>query len=208
MDIAQYVKSLNEGREDFPDVLSYAVDERVPVMDSDALAALKHLIRIKGARTYLEIGTAIGYSGLHLLSVYPDSHLTTIEKDQESYEKAIRNFSKYGVASRVDARLDDAKTIHPDMEKESFDLLFIDASKGNNQFFFDKFLPFVKEDGLIVVDNILLRGLVVKDEIIGRNKRKLKEKVDAFNQNMSRSDYPTSFLPIGDGLLVISKSQV
>lgn len=94
------------------------------------------------------------------------------------------------------------------MEKASVDMLFIDASKGNNQLFFDKFSPFVKEDGLIVVDNILLRGLVVDDEIAGRGKRKLKEKVDAFNQNMSKSNYPTSFLPVGDGLLVISKSQV
>ena len=208
MNIAQYVKSLNVVEEHYPDVYSYAVDNRVPIIDSDALAALKHLIRIKGAKTYMEIGTAIGYSGLHLLSVYGDSHLITMEKDRDAYETAVENFSKYGVASRVDAHLGDAKTMELNIEEESVDLLFIDASKGNNQLFFDKFSPFVKKDGLIVVDNILLRGLVTEDDIAGRNKRKLKEKVDAFNQHMSQSDYPTSFLPIGDGLLVISKSQV
>lgn len=208
MNIAEYVKNLNVNQEPYPDVFSYAVENNVPIMDSDALAALKHLILIKGAKTYLEIGTAIGYSGLHLLSVYEDSHLITIEKDCDSYETAVENFSRYKVSSRVDAYLDDAKTMNLNMEEESVDLLFIDASKGNNQLFFEKYIPFVKEDGLIVVDNILLRGLVVEDEIAGRNKRKLKEKVDAFNQYMSKSDYPTSFLPIGDGLLVISKSQV
>lgn len=208
MDLAQYVKSLNTGHEDYPDILSYAVENNVPVIDSDALTALKHLIRIKGAKTYLEIGTAIGYSGLHMLSVYDDSRLITIEKDEKSYETAVENFSRYKVGSRADAHLDDAKTIELNLEKASVDMLFIDASKGNNQLFFDKFSPFVKEDGLIVVDNILLRGLVVDDEIAGRGKRKLKEKVDAFNQNMSKSNYPTSFLPVGDGLLVISKSQV
>lgn len=208
MNIAEYVKNLNVNQEPYPDVFSYAVENNVPIMDSDALAALKHLILIKGAKTYLEIGTAIGYSGLHLLSVYEDSHLITIEKDRDSYETAVENFSRYKVSSRVDAYLDDAKTMNLNMEEESVDLLFIDASKGNNQLFFEKYIPFVKEDGLIVVDNILLRGLVVEDEIAGRNKRKLKEKVDAFNQYMSKSDYPTSFLPIGDGLLVISKSQV
>jgi len=208
MNIAEYVKNLNVNQEPYPDVFSYAVENNVPIMDSDALAALKHLILIKGAKTYLEIGTAIGYSGLHLLSVYEDSHLITIEKDRDSYETAVENFSRYKVSSRVDSYLDDAKTMNLNMEEESVDLLFIDASKGNNQLFFEKYIPFVKEDGLIVVDNILLRGLVVEDEIAGRNKRKLKEKVDAFNQYMSKSDYPTSFLPIGDGLLVISKSQV
>lgn len=208
MNIAEYVKNLNVNQEPYPDVFSYAVENNVPIMDSDALAALKHLILIKGAKTYMEVGTAIGYSGLHLLSVYDDSHLITIEKDRASYETAVENFSRYKVSSRVDAHLDDAKTINLNMEEESVDLLFIDASKGNNQLFFEKFIPFVKEDGLIVVDNILLRGLVVEEEIAGRNKRKLKEKVDAFNKYMSKSDYPTSFLPIGDGLLVISKSQV
>ncbi|CAM4138885.1 O-methyltransferase [Lacicoccus alkaliphilus] len=208
MDLAQYVKTLNTGHESYPDILSYAVEKNVPVIDSDALAALKHLIRIKAAKTYLEIGTAIGYSGLHMLSVYDDSRLITIEKDEASYETAVENFSKYKVGSRVDAHLDDAKTIDLNLDEASVDMLFIDASKGNNQLFFDKFSPFVKEDGLIVVDNILLRGLVIDDGITGRNKRKLKEKVDAFNQNMSKSNYPTSFLPVGDGLLVISKSQV
>lgn len=206
MNIEQYVKDLNGGEELYPEIYSYAVDNRVPIIDGDALTVLKHLIKISGARTYLEVGTAIGYSGLHLLSVFDDSHLITIEKQSEMFNIARQNFEKYKMEDRVDAYLDDAKTFNLSIDEQSLDLLFIDASKGNNQHFFDKYSPYVKENGLIIVDNILLRGLIADDNIENRNKRKLKEKVASFNQNMSNSSYATSFLPIGDGLLVISKS--
>lgn len=206
MNIEQYVKDLNDGQELYPDIYSYAMDNHVPIIDSDALSVLKHLIKITGARTYLEIGTAIGYSGLHLLSLYDDSRLITIEKESEMFDIAKQNFAEYKLDNRVEAYLDDAKTIDLSIDEQSVDLLFIDASKGNNQLFFDKYSPFVKENGLIVIDNILLRGLIVDENIENKNKRKLKEKVASFNQNMSNSNYATSFLPIGDGLLVISKS--
>lgn len=206
MNIEQYVKDLNGRHELYPDIYSYAVDNHVPIIDSDALTVLKHLIKMTGARTYLEIGTAIGYSGLHLLSVFEDSHLTTIEKQSGMFDIARQNFEKYKVEDRVEAYLDDAKTLDLSIDEQSVDLLFIDASKGNNQHFFDKYSPYVKENGLVIVDNILLRGLIADDNIENRNKRKMKEKVASFNQNMSNSSYATSFLPIGDGLLVISKS--
>ena len=206
MNIGQYVRDLNAVEELYPEIYSYAADNHVPIIDGDALSVLKHLIRMTGARTYLEIGTAIGYSGLHLLSVYEDSRLITIEKQSGMFDIAKQNFEKYKVDDRVDAYMDDAKTLDLSIDEQSVDLLFIDASKGNNQYFFDKYSPYVKENGLIVVDNILLRGLVVDDNIENKNKRKLKEKVSSFNQNMSNSNYATSFLPIGDGLLVISKS--
>lgn len=206
MNIEQYVKDLNAVHELYPEIYSYAMDHHVPIIDGDALSVLKHLIKLTNARTYLEIGTAIGYSGLHLLSVFEDSRLITIEKQSEMFDIARQNFEKYKMNQRVDAYLDDAKTIDLSIDEKSVDLLFIDASKGNNQHFFDKYTPFVKEDGLIVVDNILLRGLITDDNIENKNKRKLKEKVASFNQNMSSSNYATSFLPIGDGLLVISKS--
>lgn len=206
MNIEQYVKDLNTKEELYPEIYSYAVDNHVPIIDGDALSILKHLIMMTGARTYLEIGTAIGYSGLHLLSVFEDSHLITIEKESEMFDIAKHNFAENKMNDRVDGYLGDAKTLNLSIDEQSVDLLFIDASKGNNQHFFDKYSPFVKENGLIIVDNILLRGLITDDNIENKNKRKLKEKVASFNRNMSNSNYATSFLPIGDGLLVISKS--
>ena len=59
------------------------------------------------------------------------------------------------------------------------------------------------DDALIIVDNIFVRGLITDDNVENRNKRKLRDKVRNFNQAMKDSEYSTSFLNVGDGLLVI-----
>lgn len=205
MNIENYIKSLNTQDEEFPDVYHYGCEHRVPIIDRDSLTVVKHLAKISRAKTFLEIGTAIGYSGLHLLETSPDSHLTTIEMDKDKYDTACAHFKKYHVTDRVDLILGDAKEIDLDIEKESIDLLFIDASKGNNQLFFDKYSQYIKKDGLIIVDNILLRGQIVDDNLESRNRRKLREKVNDFNHKLAGSLHDTSFLPVGDGLLVITK---
>lgn len=205
MDIETYIKMLNTEDELFPGVYHYGQEHNIPIIDKDSLTVVKHLVKIARAKTYLEIGTAIGYSGLHLLSVFPDSHLTTVEIDRDKYEVALSNFKNYDVAHRADAILNDAKSLELDIEKESIDLLFIDASKGNNQLFFDEYIKYIKKDGLIIVDNILLRGQIVEENLDNRNRRKLREKVNDFNHSLAASSYKTSFLPVGDGLLVITK---
>ena len=207
MEIFEYIESMNTRPELFPDVLAYAREHKVPIMDSDALHVMKHHMHLTGAERILEIGTAIGYSALHMLSVSDAVEVVTIEKDVESYKTAKDFFRSYEVAGRVDPILQDAKEIDPEMLTGQFDMLFIDASKGNNEYFFENFSPLVKDGGLIIVDNILLRGLVVEEEIQSRNRRRMKEKVDAFNKRIAASGMLSSFLPVGDGLLIISKQE-
>lgn len=205
MNIENYIKMLNTKNEAFMEVHQYGRDHHVPIIDNDALTVLKHLLKISGAKNYLEIGTAIGYSGLHLLSVFPDSHLTTLEIDEQKHQKAQYYFEKFNVSHRVNAVLGDAKTASLKLEEETLDLLFIDASKGNNQLFFDKYSKYVKKGGLVIVDNILLRGQIVEENLENKNRRKLREKVNDFNQKLADSHHDTSFIPVGDGLLIITK---
>ncbi|HIW12319.1 MAG TPA: O-methyltransferase [Candidatus Salinicoccus stercoripullorum] len=207
MEIFEYIERMNSGPELFPDVLSYAREYKVPIMDFDALQVMKHYIHLTGAERILEIGTAIGYSALHMLSVSDAVEVVTIEKDGDSHRVAKDFFEAYGVTGRVDPVLQDAKEIDPETLKGPFDILFIDASKGNNEYFFENFSPLIKDGGLIIVDNILLRGLVVEEETHSRNRRRMKEKVDAFNKRIAASGMLSSFLPVGDGLLIISKQE-
>lgn len=208
MEIFEYIEKLNSRSELFPDMLLYAEDHKVPIMDPDALQVMKHYIHLSGSKRILEIGTAIGYSAMHMLSVSEDVSVVTIEKDEESHSTAQRFFSEYSVTSRVASILGNAKEIEPaSLSEAPFDMLFIDASKGNNEYFFETYSPLVKNNGLIIVDNILLRGLVVQEEIVSRNRRKMKEKVDAFNKRIAASGMNSSFLPVGDGLLIISKKE-
>lgn len=208
MEIFEYIEKMNSRPELFPDMLSYAVEHKVPIMDSDALQVMKHYMHLTGSRHILEIGTAIGYSAMHMLSVSDDVTVVTIEKNEDSYRTARDFFKSHNVAARVESILGDAKEVGTgSLSDTPFDMLFIDASKGNNEYFFETFSPLVKDGGLIIVDNILLRGLVVEEEIESRNRRRMKEKVDAFNKRIAASGMLSSFLPVGDGLLIISKKE-
>lgn len=208
MDIYEYIKEMNTEEELFPEMLAYAQENRVPIMDQDALSVMKHYIHLSGAKRILEIGTAIGYSAMHMLSVSQDISVVTIEKDQDSHAHAKRFFEMQGVSDRVRSLLADAKEVAPEeLGEQKFDLLFIDASKGNNRNFFDKFSAHVRPGGLIIIDNILLRGLVTKEEITARGTRRMKEKVDGFNRMIKESKMSSAFLPVGDGLLIITKDK-
>lgn len=208
MDIYEYVRNLNAAPELFPDMLEYAREHHVPIMDEDALNVMKHYMGLAQTRHVLEVGTAIGYSAMHMLSVGEDVSVVTMEKDEASHRQANAFFARYGVLDRVSSLLGDAKEIPLDqLGGEPFDLLFIDASKGNNQRFYERYLPLVKPGGLVIVDNILLRGRVTEEEIASRGTRKMKEKVDSFNRAIAESDVSSAFLPVGDGLLVITKDK-
>ncbi len=208
MEILEYIEAMNSKSELYPDMLAYAKEHKVPIMDPDALQVLKHYMHMTRSMHILEIGTAIGYSAMHMLSVHKDVKVTTIEKDEVSYNSAQRFFKNHDVAPRVESILGDAKELEPgSLSDTPFDMLFIDASKGNNEYFFETYSPLVKDDGLIIVDNILLRGLVVEEDIQSRSRRRMKEKVDAFNKRIASSGMLSSFLPVGDGLLIISKKE-
>lgn len=204
LSIINYCADLNTQTEVFPEVFTFAQERKVPIIDQDALNVVKHIVRLSKVKHILEIGTAIGYSGMHLLEVNDNIHLTTIEKDAELYNIATNHFEQYNYTDRVKSIHDDAKEV--DMHTLGmFDMLFIDASKANNALFFDRYKSLLTEDGIVIVDNILVRGLVVEEKIENKNLNKMVEKVKQFNQHIAYSDYHASFLPVGDGLMIISK---
>ncbi|CAD2076210.1 O-methyltransferase [Phocicoccus pinnipedialis] len=201
MDENQYIEALNIRDELFADIYQYALENKIPIIDSDALNIIKNFIQLKSVKSVLEIGTAIGYSGLHIVSVHDDVQLTTVELNKDSYKIADENFKKYNVQDRVNNIHGNAKEVEID---GTFDMIFIDASKGNNQLFLEKYKPLLNPGGFIIVDNILLRGLVIEETIQNKNKRKLKEKVDRFNHYVKENYDHTMYFNVGDGLLVIT----
>ena len=201
MELINYVRDLNTNEELFPAIHRYAIDNHVPIIDSDALNVVKQYIAIKGVKNILEIGTAIGYSALHFASAAEGVHVTTIEKDEASHDIANQNIEASDYSNNIKTILADAK--EAELGNVQFDFLFIDASKGNNQLFFNKYKEYLTDDALVIVDNIFVRGLIANDNVENKNKRKLRDKVRTFNQSMKDSEYTTSFLNVGDGLLVI-----
>ena len=132
----------------------------------------------------------------------PNVKITTIERDHERYLEAVKNVKKLGLEDRITLIFNDA--LETTVEGK-FDLIFIDAAKGQNIRFFEKFEPNLTDHGVIITDNIDFHGLVQKDvdSIQSRNLRglirKIREYIDYLKNNPK---YEVEFLKIGDGIAV------
>ena len=118
------------------EIEEYAKSERVPIMLPSGIDYLCNYIKNSGIKRVLEIGSAIGYSAIRMALVDDEVMITTIEKDEQRYKMAVKNISLFGLDERIKIINGDALESLIDGK---FDLLFIDASKGNNINFFNKY---------------------------------------------------------------------
>jgi len=122
------------------------------------------LAQIQGARTILEIGTLGGYSTIWLARALPaDGRLVTLEYSARHAEVATRNIARAGLDALVDVRVGPALESLPKLADDNpppFDLVFIDADKGNNPHYLEWALKLTSTGSLIVVDNVVRGGRV------------------------------------------------
>lgn len=182
----------------------YAKENKVPIMLPDGIDYLCNLIKTRKIKNILEIGSAIGYSAIRMALVSEDIKVTTIEKDPERYHIAVDNIKRFNLAKQIKIILDDA--LNTSIEGE-FDLIFIDASKGNNINFFNKYSPNLSNEGIIVTDNLLFHGLVNDESLIKtKNQRGIVRKIkDFINFLDNNKDFNTTYLTVGDGLAISTR---
>ena len=117
----------------------YAEEKSVPIMQKRSMTFLCKFIQKNKIKKILEIGTAIGYSAINMALVDEDIQIVSIERDQEKYIEAIKNIKKCKLDKRVSLVLGDALTL--DLQGE-YDMIFIDAAKGQYTNFFIYFIQF------------------------------------------------------------------
>ena len=133
----------------------------LPLVDAEVGALLRVLATAIGATRILEIGTAIGYSGIWLAGALPpDGMLMTMEMDRSARTEARDNFARAGVADRVSVMVGDAQLM---LAKVSgpFDLIFQDGDKTLYAPMLDRLVELLRPGGLLVTDNVLWDGEVV-----------------------------------------------
>lgn len=183
------------------EIEEYAKNNRVPIMLPDGIDYLCNYIKEHKITRILEIGSAIGYSAIRMALVNNDVKVTTIEKDEERYNMAVSNINKFGLDKQIQIILDDALNTEIDGE---FDLIFIDASKGNNINFFKKYSANLALCGIIVTDNLFFHGLVQDESLIEtKNQRGIVRKIkDFINFLDTNPDFITEYVSVGDGLAI------
>src|SRR5216110_3400304 len=145
--VEQYLAALNRAGDAVLDDIARAGSEQdLPLVDAEVGALLRVLATAVGARRILEIGTAIGYSGIWLARALPTGGmLVTLEIDEDRAREARQNFVRAGVA---DARLKIAKVSGP------FDLIFQDGDKQLYTPLLDRLVGLLRPGGLLITDNV------------------------------------------------------
>ncbi|MCL2522089.1 MAG: O-methyltransferase [Erysipelotrichales bacterium] len=198
--LISYLNQLNHVNEDFQELANYAKIHNVPIIKAEGLNILKFLVIKNKAKRILEIGTAIGYSALSLASVF-EGQVDTIERNPEMVKLAKANIEKYGYTYRINLIEADALLVDFSLLKDNYDLIFIDAAKGQYPKFFNMFAPLLAHSGIIVTDNIIFH-----ESVLAETSSRLAKKIDEYNKFLSsHPEYRTIFLASGDGLAITFK---
>lgn len=189
------------------EIEEYAKSERVPIMLPSGIDYLCNYIKNNGIKRVLEIGSAIGYSAIRMALVDDEVMITTIEKDEQRYKMAVKNISLFGLDERIKIINGDALESLIDGK---FDLLFIDASKGNNINFFNKYKDNLVENGVIITDNLLFHGLLENESLaVTRNQRGLVKKIKNFKEFLDNNqEFVTEYVRVGDGISISRRRMV
>ena len=194
-----------EMHQDIKIMKEYAKEYNVPIMMEDGINFITNFVIKHKVKNVLEIGTAIGYSAILMALCSPNVKITSIERDRERYLEAVKNVKKFKLEDRITLIYNDASLVE---FNEEFDLIFIDAAKGKNKTFFQKFSKNLMEGGHIITDNINFHGYVNmnEDEIKTRNLRGLVRKIKDYITFLKENDeYRTEFYELGDGIAVSKK---
>ena len=146
----------------------YAEANNVPIIEKDSIEFIRKYIKLNNVKSILELGTAIGYSAILMASTDKNVEVTTIERDDKRYREAVKNVNECGMSNQINIVFNDALDVN--LAGHKYDLIFIDAAKGQYIKFFEKFENYLNPEGVIITDNLKFHGLVEnKDKVESKN---------------------------------------
>lgn len=177
----------------------YAKENNIPIMMKDGIEFLTNYIKENNIKSILEIGSAIGYSSIKMALVNEEIKVTTLERDKERYNEAVNNINKFKLENQI--KIVNVDALEYEIE-EKFDLIFIDAAKAQYIKFFEKYKKNLKDNGVIISDNLEFHGLVKnKEEITNRNTKQLVNKIEKYIEYLkTNEEFETKFISLGDGI--------
>ncbi|WMJ82129.1 O-methyltransferase [Clostridium sp. MB40-C1] len=184
----------------------YAEEHRVPIVQKEVANFLKLMVTMNKPKRILELGTAIGYSSILMsLSSNEIGKITTIERDIEMIKLAKENIKKYGFEDSIEILEGDCLEVLEGLDGK-YDMIFMDAGKGHYNHFLPHCLRLLNEDGVIVADNVLFRGMVASDELVKRRKITIVKRMRTYLELVSNDkELITSVIPMGDGIAVTTR---
>lgn len=185
-----------------------ARSEHIPILLDDTMEYILQLLKKRKINNILEIGAAVGYSASCFTKVLqPNGHIDTLEIEEEKVNIARENICKLGLEGVIDVHLGDALKILPQLieKKNKYDYIFIDASKGKYLEFFNYSLELLNDNGIIIADNVLYKGMVLGN-YNGHKHRTAVTKLRNFIQYIQNIEgLKSEIVDVGDGIAITYK---
>lgn len=175
------------------------INEKIPLVRDKTAELITNIINQNQFKTYLEIGTAYGYSAFYVALNTKLDKIETIEKDQSRFNIAKSYLNNF---SHITQHLNDClvwETNH------KYDFIFVDGPKSQQINIVNKYLNYLNENGIMFIDNIELKDIrTIKNKT--KNQIKIIEKVDEFKLFLkNNNNFTTEFLDIDDGVAIVKK---
>ena len=187
-----------------------AVRDRIPIIRRETAALLRTLIYASKPGKILEIGTAVGYSALMMCQAMPQNgRIVTIEKYEKRIEEARKNFLRAGVGEKITLMEGDADHILDTLSHQHFDLIFMDAAKGQYLGWLPKILPMMEPGALLISDNVLQDGDVIQSRFaIERRNRTIHSRMREYLYELKHCPLlETAILTVGDGVALSARKE-
>lgn len=182
-----------------------ALQNEVPIIKDGGLLYMLNLIKNNHFKEILELGTAVGYSAINIAKLAKDIHVDTLEKNEDMYKQAVKNIHDEGLDEQITCYL---TAIEDFSTQKKYDFIFIDAAKAQYGKYLEQFINNLKEDGIILFDNMIFHGMIYDvDSIRSRGTRSLVKKILMFRKNVANDErFDIIFEDeVGDGLLILRR---
>lgn len=202
--ITEYIRSLLPKRDNLlVEMEDEAAREEtyVPIAEPETAQLLRVLIKLTGAKNILEIGTGMAYSSIVMAQCGEEVKVTTIERYDKVAERARANILRAGLCDRIELLEGDAADILPTLPENGFDMVFLDAAKGQYLAFLQHIKNIIKPGGMLVSDNVLYKGMTASRELLIRRKITIVKRLKMYLKTLNETPgIETSVIPIGDGV--------
>lgn len=203
----EYIRGLIPERDGIlKEIEVFARENSVPIVQKETAKFLEFMTNMKKPKRILELGTAIGFSSILMYeSSNTKPEIVTIERDDKMIEMAIANIERFGLQEKIKIEKGDCLEVLEKLE-EPFDLIFMDAGKGHYNHFLPHCLRLLKDDGIIIADNVLFRGMVASNDLVKRRKITIVKRMRTYLELVSNNeDLITSVIPMGDGIAITKR---
>ncbi len=182
-----------------------ALEDHIPIIMDDTLKVIENILKENKPSRILEIGTAVGYSAICFSEFLSENgKIDTIEREKDRVEEALVNIKKAEVEEKINIIEGDAVEILPTLN-ETYDVVFIDASKGKYPFFLKEALRMLGKNGIIFADNVLYKGYVLSDYNKHKQRTAVRNLREFLAELQANTSLETKILEVGDGLAIAKK---